>query len=62
MKSNPKSPPRSILFVWMMVIILNVSAVSAVFAAIMVYYQQSTRMEEFGKEDASTRPISAIVP
>ena len=45
MKSNPKSHPRSILFVWMMVIILNVSAVSAVFAAIMVYYRSTDVME-----------------
>jgi len=45
MKSHPKNPPRSILFVWMTVIILNISAVSAVFTAIMVYYRSADAME-----------------
>ncbi|MCP3850190.1 MAG: hypothetical protein GY694_08150, partial [Gammaproteobacteria bacterium] len=45
MKNKTKSSPHSILFVWMMVIILSVSAVSAVFTAIMVYYRSTDIME-----------------
>ena len=45
MDNKPKSPPLSILFVWMMVIILITSAVSAVFTAILVYYRSKDIME-----------------
>ncbi|SEH08452.1 PAS domain S-box protein [Candidatus Venteria ishoeyi] len=45
MNSKPKSPPRSILFVWMMVIIINTLAVSVIFAAIMAYYRSTDVME-----------------